>query len=274
VSSVGSELRKLPAFARRDLMGFLSYRTAVFADIGSVAVQLFTFSFVDRMIDPSALPTYGGQRIDYLDFVVVGMLFGAFLQVAMSQVVTAVRNEQLTGTLEILFMSPTSLATLQLGFAIYHLVYVPLRTAVFLLLITLFLDVDLAIGQLGLAVVILVGFLPFVWGVGIIGAGCILTFRRGAAALGGATLLLTISSGAFFPLDLLPGWLQAVAERNPMAIGLQAAREVLLGGAGWDAVADALVVLVPAGIAAYAAGSFAFRAALARERRLGTLGQY
>jgi hypothetical protein len=55
---------------------------------------------------------------------------------------------------------------------------------------------------------------------------------------------------------------------------LGAARKALLDGGGWSDVAPTLAQLVPVAVASLALGFFAFRFALRRERRLGTLGLY
>jgi hypothetical protein len=51
-------------------------------------------------------------------------------------------------------------------------------------------------------------------------------------------------------------------------------REPLLGGTGWDGVGRAVAVLLPLAVVSVALGALAFRAALRRERRQGTLGLY
>ena len=86
--------------------------------------------------------------------------------------------------------------------------------------------------------------------------------------------VLGLASGAFFPLALLPNWLQVVAEANPVAIAMEGTREALIGGAGWDAIGSEIILLAALSLTALLAGVFAFRAALAREHRRGTLGLY
>jgi len=83
-----------------------------------------------------------------------------------------------------------------------------------------------------------------------------------------------VASGAFFPLDLLPPWLAAIARLNPVAIALDATRAALLGGSGWTEVGPSLSLLALVSIFSLTAGSVAYRLALQRERRLGTLGLY
>jgi hypothetical protein len=59
-----------------------------------------------------------------------------------------------------------------------------------------------------------------------------------------------------------------------MTLAIEAMRESLLGDGGWSDVSTALLVLAPSSLATLALGIVAFRAALLRERRRGTLGLY
>ena len=80
---------------------------------------------------------------------------------------------------------------------------------------------------------LLVAFLPFTWGLGLVSAAAVVTFRRGASATGMAVTMLGLLSGAVFPIALLPGVLQTIAEWNPFAIAIDGVREALIGGTGW-----------------------------------------
>jgi ABC-type polysaccharide/polyol phosphate export permease len=73
---------------------------------------------------------------------------------------------------------------------------------------------------------------------------------------------------------VLPEWLQPIAEANPITIALDGMRSALLGTAGYRDVLPEFLQLVPIAIVFVLAGIFAFRKALRRERRLGTLGLY
>jgi ABC-2 type transport system permease protein len=124
------------------------------------------------------------------------------------------------------------------------------------------------------AVAIMISFLPFLWGLGLISAGAILTFRRGVGMVATGATILGLASGALFPLSLLPQWLQTLAAANPFAVALQGLRETLIGGAMWSSVAPDVAKLLPFSLAAIVLGVIAFRLALRRERRNGTLGLY
>lgn len=272
--SVLGEVAKLPAFLRRDLLVAWSYRLAFVSEWGGLALQALMFWFVSRMVDPASLPAYGGSSPTYMEFVAVGIAMSAFVQLALSRVGVGLRGEQVQGTLESLLLTPTSPATIQLGTVFYDLLYIPLRTAAFLVAVALAFGLHFDAGGFLPALVVLVSFIPFVWGLGVLNAGFLLTFRSGGGVAGFVVTLLTLFSGAFFPLDLLPGWAETVAELNPIALAIEGMREPLLGGSGWSGVGGTVLVLVPLAVLSLAAGMTAFRLALRRERARGTLGLY
>jgi ABC-2 type transport system permease protein len=271
---IAREVAKIPAFVRRDLMVALSYRGAFAMDVLNLAGQAVMFWFIGKMVDPATLPTYGGSRATYMEFLAIGMVLSLVIALLLQRVATAVRQEQMIGTFESLLTTPTAAATVQVGSAAFDLLYVPIRAAVFLVIIAVGFGLDFAASGVLPALSVMVAFVPFVWGLGLLSAAAMLTFRRGGgAAVIGATVL-GLLSGAYFPLDLLPGWLQGIASLNPIAIAIDGVRQALLSGDGWSSLRPEVLLLVPMAAASLTAGVAAFRFALARERRNGTLGLY
>jgi ABC-2 type transport system permease protein len=271
---LGAELWKLPAFLRRDFLVAWSYRMAFFSDILALFSQALLFALVGLMVEETVLPEYGGTRATYMEFVAIGLTVGVFLGIGLTRVMTMLRAEQFQGTLEALMITPTSFWTIQLGSAVYDLFYVPVRTALFLAIITLLFGTDFELSGVLPATLLLLLFIPIVWGMGIAAAAGTLTFKRGAGGVSFGATMLTIASGAYVPLSLLPDWIQGVAEANPLAIVLEGMRDALLGGTGWSGIAHDAVLLAPMAAASLAFGVFAFRLAWRRERRRGTLGLY
>lgn len=271
---VRGELAKLGAFVRRDFLVVLSYRLAFITDWLSLFFQIIIFGFVGKMVDTSTLSTAAGQPVSYVEFVAIGIAVTAFLQIGLGRVVAVIRNEQLIGTLESLLLTPTSVFTIQLGSAFYDLLYVPVRTAVFLGLVGLVYDVTFQFSHIGSAAGVLALFVPVIWGLGTISAAGILTFRRGSNIVGFGVGVLTAASGAYFPVGLLPGWLQPVLRFNPVTITLDALRAIFLGGAAWHDVRGSVLLLLPMAVVALVAGALSFRLALRRELRRGTLSHY
>ena len=273
-SVVIGELRKVPAFIRRDFLVAWSYRIVFVSDVINLAGQVLLFAFVGKMIDPSTLPRYGGTEVTYLEFASIGIALAVFVQFGLTRVGSAVRGEQLMGTLESVLMTPTAPTTVQLGSVAFDLVYIPIRTALFLGLTAVFFGLHFSPGGTLPAALILLSFIPFVWGLGVVAGATILTIRRGGGMVGFGVLALAFSSGIYFPVDLLPGWVEATAAFNPIALAIEGIREALLGTVTASETASILAVLAPLSLAALGLGLLTFRLALRRERRRGTLGLY
>jgi ABC-2 type transport system permease protein len=269
-----AEARKVSAFMRRDLLVLLSYRAAFLGDLIAIGIQAAIFGFVAQLVDPSRLPTYGGAQASYFEFVMIGVVIATISGMLLQRVATAMRQEQMVGTLEALLVTPTAATTVQAGSVAFDLVLIPIRLSALLLAVTLTFGLDFKLSGVLPAVVLMAAFVPFVWGLGLVTAAAIVTFRRGGGVVGALMATLGLISGAFFPLALLPLWLQRLAEGNPVAIIMDGTREALIGGADWTAVASDVLILVPLAACALFAGIAAFRAALAREHRQGTLGLY
>jgi ABC-2 type transport system permease protein len=268
------ELRKLPAFFRRDLLVAWSYRFAFFSDSIGLFIQVVIFSFVGRLISPSAIPQYGGQPTTYVDYVTVGIALSSFVAIALGRMYAVVRQEQIQGTLTSLLLTPTAFTTIQMGSVAYDMAYVPIRTTLFFVLTTIFFHTHFDWSGLLPTLVIISCLIPCVWGLGILASAYTITFKQGSAAVGLIATVLTVGSGAYFPIAVFPQWMQSLARFSPLAIALNGAREAMLGGAGWGSVWPAAGILLAYAVVTLAIGMASFRAALRRERRRGSLGHY
>jgi ABC-2 type transport system permease protein len=268
------ELSKIPAFVERDFLTAWSYRASFVTDIVGLGGHVIVFYFVGRLVDSTRLPAYNGQSPSYLQWASVGIALGIFMHFALERVATAVRSEQLMGTFEAVLVTPTRTSTFQVGSVSFDLLYLPIRTAVFLGGIALAFGLHFDGGGIGPALLLMLAFVPFVWGLGLISAAAVVTFRRGAGAIGFGSILIGLLSGVYFPISLLPHWLAVIAERNPVALAINGMRESLIGGSGFVDTLGPLAVIVPASAASLVVGAFLFRLAMRREQRLGTLGLY
>jgi ABC-2 type transport system permease protein len=273
-AALAAEAAKLPAFVRRDWKIALSYRAVFIGDALALATQIVVFYFIADLVDPGKLPVYGGTVPSYLAFVAIGLVVNLTAGALLHQVSIALRQEQLTGTFEALLATPTSGAALQIGSVAYTLLMVPVRAAVLLAAIAIGFGMELHLSGVGPAMLLMLFFLPFTWGIGLATAALVVTFRRGSGATGALVTILGLFSGAVFPNALLPTGLRTNAEWNPFAIALDGVRDALIGGTGWGPAISALGHLAPLSLAGLTIGVLCFRAAVTRERRRGTLGNY
>ena len=271
-SGVLAEASKLGAFLRRDFLVRLSYRTALISDWINLFAQALVFSFGSKLVHPIHLAGVG--RTTYIAYVTVGIAVAGFMALGLARLVSAIQQEQLLGTLESLMVTPTTASVVLLGSVVYDMIYVPIRTVVFLIIVSIVFNVSFAASGYVPAILILATFIPFVWGLGSIASASILTYRRGSGQIGLVTFALTFTSGAYFPLALFPSWVASLARLNPIAIAITGMRAQLIGDAGWHDALVTMAKLVPFSAITLLLGLYAFRLAMRRERRLGTLGLY
>jgi ABC-2 type transport system permease protein len=268
---IRGELAKLAAFWRRDFLIATSYSFSFVSELTQVVAGVLMFSLVGRMVDLSVLPSYGGVHPTYMEYVATGLVLGAFVQIGIARLTQAVEQEQANGTLEAVLVTPTSTPTILVGSVVYDLVYVPARTAAMLLTIALVFGLNYRLTGAPVALLFLLLFIPFVWGIGMISAALRLTYRRGAGAFTALVTLFTVGSGAYVPVHLLPGPVATVAPYNPVGVAAHGMRESLLAG-GTAALDGKLLTLPIAAACAVLLGATALRLAFRRERRLGTIG--
>jgi ABC-type polysaccharide/polyol phosphate export permease len=268
-----AELGKLAAFFRRDFLIAASYRLSYASEFAGVVIGVVMFSLVGRMVDIRVLPSYGGLHPTYMEYVATGLVLGALVQLGVVRVTQAIEQEQSRGTLESLVSTPTTSATLLAGSVAYDLVYVPVRTLLTLLVIAVGFGLRYQASGVPAALLFLLMFIPFVWGIGMISAALQLTFRKGAGLFTAFITLFTVGSGAYVPVSVLPGPAAHLAPYNPVGVASHGMRESLLAG-GWSAVHGTLLILPILSVLSLLAGAATLRLALRRERRLGTIGVY
>jgi ABC-2 type transport system permease protein len=265
-------LRQAAAFLRRDLLLQSSYRSAFVLNLVGVFFSVAIFHYLGRLVDPSVAGKLGGR--DYFSFVLVGIAFYNYLGTALNSFSGSLRQAQLTGTLEPVLVTPVGIPTLLFGSALYHFLYTSLTAVAYLAVAALAFGLDLSRANLASCLLTLTLTVLAFSGLGILSAAFTLVWKRGdplAFFLGTASALL---GGVYFPLSVVPVWLQTIAAWIPLTYALSAMRGAILEGETAAALAPELgtlalfaAILIPLSVACFAA-------ALAKARRDGSLAQY
>jgi ABC-2 type transport system permease protein len=164
--------------------------------------------------------------------------------------------ERWEGTIEYTFMAPASRATHLIGTSIYAVIYGVLRTALMFVVISLFFDLDVADANYVSALVVLVTCSISLVGFGMCAAVMpLLSPEKGQQVVFIFGSFLLLISGVYYPVDVLPGWMQSLAKLSPVTYALEGIRSALLDGAPlgelWGSIWPLLiigVVLVPLGL--------------------------
>ncbi len=266
-------LRRIAAFFRRDLLTLASYRLATLLQVGGVLVSVALFYFMAQLFGAAVLPTlrqYGG---DYFAFVLLGIAFAGYQTAGLSSFAQAIRSGQVLGTLEAMLATPTRLGTILLASSLGTFLGASVQVLLYLLIGGLF-GATFPQGNVGTALLALLLSILAFSGLGILSAGFILVTKRGdplQMLLNTASFLL---AGVYYPLEVLPAWLQRIALLLPMTHALRAMRLALLQGAGPAQVAPELLTLGLLASILLPGSMLAFRLALRRARTEGSLTQF
>jgi ABC-2 type transport system permease protein len=219
--------------------------------------------------------TVTGQRIDaghMILYLLVGTLVWHYLSVVFDQVSELIAWERWEGTIEYTFMAPVTRFTHMVGQTLFSLVYGLLHTAIILGVVALFFRLDLSEANLlGGALVLLAGSLSFI-GLGMIASVLPLLFpERGAQMTHVIQAVLLLISGVYFPVSVLPRWMQPLTRLSPATYVLEGMRSALLDGVGTGALLAHLGRLLLIGLVAIPVGLTIFRQAEMYAKRTGKL---
>jgi len=210
---------------------------------------------------------------DYIGYIVIGTTVWMWQNVVLWNVGYTLRNEQLRGTLESNWLSPTWRFAYLLGASVPQLASMLMFLAASALEFTLFFGVRFQ-GSLLLTLLVIAAAIPSIYGLGFAFASLVIAAREANAFVFLVRGLVMIFCGITFPVSILPGWMQPVAHWLPQTYILHAARSATLSTGGYPAIAGDLQALALFGLFWLAAGYLAFSWMERRARRIGSLGQY
>ncbi len=201
---------------------------------------------------------------------VLGVLLWSFLSAMFQEISNSISYERWEGTLEYTFMAPVHRLTHLLGVSLFAVAYSVVRTIVIMVGLLLFVHLSFAGANLwGVLVVLLVASVAFM-GLGLVAAILpVLSPENGAQATNIVQGVLLLVSGIYYPVAVLPAWVQPLAVLSPATYALAAARKLMgldrplteagtLAGAPLSSVTHELGVLALMGLVLVPLGLWIF----------------
>ncbi len=212
-----------------------------------------------------AAPAISGGSVDdtavrrFVLYLLVGTIAWRFLGIIFDNISEVIAWERWEGTIEYTFMSPVPRLTHLLGMSAATLVRAVAFSVVTLGAIALFVPVDLSHANgLSAAVLLAVGVVAFT-GLGIASAAFPLMWpEKGLQMSYIVQAVVLLVSGVYYPIDVLPAWLQPLSAISPATYVIRGMRSALMDGADitalWPEVWPALLIgalSIPAGLALF-----------------------
>ncbi|MFZ2487206.1 MAG: ABC transporter permease [Anaerolineae bacterium] len=266
-------MQRALAFLRRDLRLQMSYRFAFVLQIFGIFFSMFVFYFFSKLVGPSASPylaQYGG---DYFAFVLVGLAFSGYFGVGLQSFAGTIREAQTTGTLEAMLLTPTRLRTIVLSSGIYDYGFVTFQVLLYLVVGALLFGIHIR-GNLLAALVILVLTIVAMTALGIMAASFIMVLKRGDPVTWFFNSLSLFLGGVYYPVSLLPTWLQKLSWLLPITYSLDGMRRALLTDASFVELLPNIVALLIFSVLLVPISLYIFRRAVNRAKMDGSLAHF
>jgi ABC-2 type transport system permease protein len=189
----------------------------------------------------------------------VGAVVWAYLGIIFEILTETVAWERWEGTIEYTFMAPLSRTVHFLGMGVFAVLYGLLRAVLLFAVCVLFFDLSLPIADYVAALVVLAGASVSFVGLGVMTAVLPLISPEKGTQLGFiAQGLLLVVSGVYYPVEVMPGWMQAIAAISPATYALDGIRDAILAGHGLSTMGDEMIPMVLIGLVSIPLGFAVF----------------
>jgi ABC-2 type transport system permease protein len=267
-------LRKALAFVKRDFCIESGYQAAFVMGLVESLMLLVILHFVGRLVSPKASVSLTHSGLHYFSFALVGVAFARYFDLMLRMFSESIRTAQVTGCLEAMLCSQTGCITIVMLSSLYSLISGGLQLLLILLGGVFLFGVDFRAMNIPATLLVMLVSVSIFVAFGVLSAAAIVWLKKGDPItwiLGG---LGSILGGAYFPVDVMPSWMQKLSFLIPVTYSLDALRMTMLKGASLAAVAKPVATLAVIAAVLLPASAAAFAAIVRRGRREGTLTQY
>ncbi len=214
-----------------------------------------TIVFIARAVHQS--PTEENRLASML---LVGAVIWAFLGIIFEFVTETVAWERWEGTIEYTFMAPLSRPVHLLGMGVYAVLYGLVRATILFFAVVAFIGLHVPRANYGAALALLaIASLSFI-GIGMMASVLPLISPEKGAQLGFiAQGLMLVVSGVYYPVSVMPEWMQWLSKISPATYALRGDRAAIVDGAAlaWGDVWPLLVIAagaIPIGLGVFRVG--------------------
>ena len=275
---LASDLRALWAVIRREWTIFRRYPSWIIAMFIWPLIFPMMYILTARALsgpDGSGFSVFKATTgvSDFIGYIVIGTTVWMWQNIVLWDVGFSLREEQLRGTLESNWLSPTWRFSYLLGHTGPQLISMLMFISITALEFGLLFNVKLN-GSVWMILLMMLAAVPAIYGLGFAFASLVITVKEANAFVFLIRGLVMIFCGITFPISLLPGWMQSIAGWLPQTYLIHGMRAAAFSKAGIPELLPDLVPLLLFGTFWLLLGYFTFLWMERRARRTGAIGQY
>lgn len=228
-----ANLRAMWTFVKRDLKIWTYFKLNFLIDIAGIFSNIAIYAIIAIVAGETvkaSLSPYGG---DYVSYVILGIIFNEIMSTSLSAPYWGTMDAFWSGRLEILMISPISTPLFVTGTSIGRYVRSFINVVFYLVFGILLFGLKVGVTMnYGLAILYILVAACACTGLGLMGASLIFLIE----ARGGEDpirwivgILVGLASGVYYPLSILPIWMQWLGCLIPQTYALDAARRSMIG---------------------------------------------
>ncbi len=210
----------------------------------------------------SAQGVVGGST-SYFEFIAPGMMMMTVMMSVMTGLPGAITHEREMGTLDGVMVAPINRLSIILGKTIAQLTRGLMQGFIIMILAVVLFGVTIQGSILLVIGLLLLGVFSFV-GLGVALTSLAKDQETASMILMAIMFPMMFLSGIFFPVKMMPGFMQTISSFLPLTYASDAMRKVMVLGAGVPQIATNLTVLVVFGVVMLAIAVPLFRRMMTR----------
>ncbi|MCS4542050.1 MAG: ABC transporter permease [Euryarchaeota archaeon] len=264
-----SELEPILAIVKKETRIHWRYRIWLLVDILTPLIWVLMLIFFGRAFGRGLL-----AGIDYISFLLIGMIMFNFVSFAMWGVGFTLRMEQWQGTLEANFLAPIHRTSLLIGKFIASSLTATFSILVILLFVKFTFGLKLNVGSWSLIALTVILTVFCAYGFSVLIASLVLIFKEPGALMSLFEAIFLFLCGVFYPITVMPSFLQAISKFIPFTHSLIILRAALFEKASFILVYNSLLILIVFSIALPIVGHALFSYVERQVKIRGTLAHY
>jgi ABC-2 type transport system permease protein len=221
------------------------------------AANTLTIVFIGKGVEAAG----GDIDVERLTTILlIGAVIWSYLGIIFEILTETVQWERWEGTIEYTFMAPLSRAVHLVGMGLFAVGYGVVRATIVFVVIASFFGLNMPDANFVSAIVLLaIASVSFI-GIGMMTAVLPLISPEKGTQVGYiAQGLMLVVSGVYYPVSVLPTWMEWISKISPATYALRGIREAILEGKGLTALWGDIWPLIVIGIVSIPLGLEIFR---------------
>jgi ABC-2 type transport system permease protein len=221
------------------------------------AANTLTIVFIGKGVEQTGVEVDVNKLTTIL---LIGAVIWSYLGIIFELLVETVAWERWEGTIEYTFMAPLSRTVHLFGIGVFAVAYGVVRATIVFTVIAAFFGLNMPDANFASALLLLaIASISFI-GIGMMAAVLPLISPEKGTQIGyiGQGLMLVVS-GVYYPVSVLPQWMQWIATISPATYALRGMRAAILEGAGVGELWGDIWPLIVIGIVSVPLGVWVFQ---------------